>query len=249
MDIVHIAAGDYPRYEALLLQRDQIRKDAQLYRRSYIREFGELINVLFEIKVNCIELKKSIAFCRIAKNRGERPDFSAMREYVEKQMTAYKIQLKEMLEEYNGTKLDSLINAEDMKEIKSLYRKLARQLHPDISPLIQQKPELLELWERASVAYKCNDLKMLQETDFLVQHALSQLGEESTELVIPDIQNRIIELEQEIHTIISTEPYSYKTLLEDEESVKREKQELNSEIDEYREYEAQLRIQLDILMQ
>ncbi len=249
MDIVHIAVGDYPRYEALLLQRDQIRKDAQLYRRSYIREFGELINMLFEIKVNCIELKKSIAFCQIAKNRGERPDFSAMLEYVEKQMTAYKIQLKEMLEEYNETKLDSLINAEDVKEIKRLYRKIARQLHPDISPLIQQKPELLELWERASVAYKCNDLKMLQETDFLVQQALSQLGEASTELVIPDIQNRIIELEQEIHTIISTEPYSYKTLLEDEESVKREKQELNSEIDEYREYEAQLRIQLDILMQ
>ena len=38
MDIVHIAVGDYPRYEALLLQRDQIRKDAQLYRRSYIRD-------------------------------------------------------------------------------------------------------------------------------------------------------------------------------------------------------------------
>lgn len=104
------------------------------------------------------------------------------------------------------------------------------------------------MWERASVAYKCNDLKMLQETDFLVQHALSQLGEASTELVIPDIQNRIIVLEQEIHTIISTEPYSYKTLLEDEESVKREKHELNNEIDEFREYEAQLRIQLDILM-
>lgn len=121
MDIVHIAVGDYPRYEALLLQRDQIRKDAQLYRRSYIREFGELINMLFEIKVNCIELKKSIAFCQIAKNMGERPDFSAMLEYVEKQMTAYKIQLKEMLEEYNETKLDSLINAEDVKEIKRLY--------------------------------------------------------------------------------------------------------------------------------
>ncbi len=145
MDIVHIAAGDYPRYESLLLQREQLKKEAQLYRRAYTREFGELINLLFEKKICCIELKKSIAFCQTAKNHGEIPDISEMNKYVEKQITAYKEQLEEMLKEYNDTKLDAFINPEDIKDIKSLYRKIARHLHPDISPLTQQHPELLEL--------------------------------------------------------------------------------------------------------
>ena len=53
MEIVHIAAGDYPKYESLLLQRDQLKKEALQYRRAYIREFGELINKVFENKIEC----------------------------------------------------------------------------------------------------------------------------------------------------------------------------------------------------
>lgn len=249
MDIVHIAVGDYPRYESLLLQREQLKKEAQLYRRAYTREFGELINLLFEKKICCIELKKSIAFCQIAKNHGEIPNVSEMHKYVEKQMTAYKEQLEEMLKEYNDSKLDVFINPEDIKEIKSLYRKIARHLHPDISPLTQQHPELMELWMRASSAYKCNDLKMLQETDFLVQQVLNQYGNQSIEIVIPDIQSKILELEKEIHTIVSTEPYSYKTLLEDEKATKAKKQELENELIQYKIYEEQLHKHLEILMQ
>ncbi len=102
---------------------------------------------------------------------------------------------------------------------------------------------------RASAAYKCNDLKMLRETEFLVQQALNQYGSQCVEIVIPDIQNRILELEKEIHTIISTEPYSYKTLLEDEEAIKKKKQELENELIQYKVYEEQLHKHLDILMQ
>ena len=78
MEIVHIAAGDYPKYESLLLQRDQLKKEALLYRRAYIHEFGKLINQVFEKKIECIRIKKSIAFCLLAKNHGKKPDIAAM---------------------------------------------------------------------------------------------------------------------------------------------------------------------------
>lgn len=247
MEIVHIAAGDYLKYEALLLQRDQLKKEALQYRRAYIREFGELINNVFEKKIECIRLKKSIAFCQIARNKGQKPDIAAMNEYITQQMKEYRQQLNDMVNELNSTKKDSTISPADAKEIKAIYRKIARQLHPDMSTLTAEHPELRELWERASLAYECNDLKLLRETDFLVQQAIAQLGEEGFTVTIPDIGSRIAELEQEIHTIITTEPYSYKLVLEDKDETADRKAAYETELTQYTEYEKQLRQQLDIL--
>lgn len=247
MEIVHIAAGDYPKYETLLLQRDQLKKEALMYRRAYIREFGELINKVFEKKIECIKLKKSIAFCQIARNKGEKPDINAMNEHITQQMQEYRQQLDDMVTELNSTKKDTSISPADAKEIKAIYRRVARQLHPDMSTLTVEHPELQELWEQVSVAYKCNDLKLLKETDFLVQQAVSQLGEESFAVTIPDIGSRIAELEKEIHTIVTTEPYSYKLILDDKDEMADRKTAFETELMQYTEYEKQLRQQLELL--
>lgn len=249
MEIVHIAVGDYPKYESLLLQRDQLKKEALQYRRAYIREFGELINQVFEKKIDCIALKKSITFCQLAKNQGRKPNIAAMNKYVAQQMTEYRKQLSDMVSEFNSTKSDSTISPLDAKEIKAIYRKIARQLHPDMSPVTKEHPELVELWEQASIAYKCNDLKMLRETDFLVQQVLSQLGASDAPIVVPDIAEKIAALEQEIHTIITTEPYSYKLILDDKDETADRKTAYEAELMQYTEYEKQLQQQLDLLTQ
>lgn len=247
MEIVHIAAGDYPKYESLLLQRDQLKKEALQYRRAYIREFGELINKVFENKIECIRLKKSIAFCQAARNKGQKPDIDAMNEYITQQMKEYRQQLDDMVWELNSTKKDTTISPADAKEIKAIYRKIARQLHPDMSPVTQEHPELADLWEQASITYKCNDIKTLRETDFLVQQALSQLGVSDAPIVVPDIAEKIAALEQEIHTIITTEPYSYKLILDDKDEIADRKAAYETELTQYTEYEKQLQQQLDIL--
>ena len=247
MEIVHIAAGDYPKYESLLLQRDQLKKEALLYRRAYIHEFGKLINQVFEKKIECIRIKKSIAFCLLAKNQGKKPDIAAMNEYVEQQMTEYRQQLRDMVSEFNSTKSDTSVSALDAKEIKAIYRKIARQLHPDMSPVTQEHPELGELWEQASIAYKCNDIKTLRETDFLFQQAFSKLGVSDAPIVVADIAEKIAALEQEIHQIITTEPYSYKLILDDFDEIADRKVAYETELTQYTEYEKQLQQQLDIL--
>ena len=245
MEIVHIAVGDYPRYEELLLQRDQLKKDALQYRRTYIREFGEIINKIFEKQISCIALKKSIAFCQLAINQGKKPDIAAMNEYVTEQMTAYRLQLNEMISELNSTKKDTVITEADSQEIKAIYRKIARLLHPDMSDLTADRPELTELWNQVCIAYKCNDLQSLQEADIIIQQAIARLGGNIDPVVIPDLQERITVLEKEIHNITTTEPYSYKELLENEAAIAEKKSKFESEFKEYCEYESQLKAQLD----
>ena len=152
-----------------------------------------------------------------------------------------------MVSEFNSAKSDTSVSALEVKEIKAIYRKIARQLHPDMSPVTQEHPELGELWEQASIAYKCNDLKTLHEIDFLVQQALSQLGVSDAAIVVPDIAEKIAELEEEIHRIITTEPYSYKLVLDDPDEITDRKKAYETELTQYKEYETQLRQQLDIL--
>ena len=219
------------------------------YRRAYIREFGNLINQVFEKKIACIALKKSITFCQLAKNQGRKPDIEATNEYVTQQMTEYRKQLMDMVSEFNSTKSDAQLSPLDAKEIKAIYSKIARRLHPDMSPVIQEHSEFAELWEQASIAYKCNDLKTLRETDFLVQQTLSQLSVSDVSIVVPNIAMKIAVLEQEIRTIITPEPYSYKLILDDNNETADRRTSYETELLQYTEYEKRLHQQLDMLTQ
>ena len=57
---------------------------------------------------------------------------------------------------------------------------------------------------------------------------------------IPDLEDRIAEVQKEIEDIKSKEPYTYRTLLEDGEAVERKKQELASELETYKKYHQEL---------
>ena len=81
----------------------------------------------------------------------------------------------------------------------------------------------MELWYQTTVAYRGNDLQSLEELEVLVQSALEQAGGEHIEIVVPDIQNKILALETEIANIMANEPYTYKNLLNDEDAVKAKK--------------------------
>ena len=65
---------------------------------------------------------------------------------------------------------------------------------------------------------------------------------------IPDLGEKIIELEDEIEEIQNTDPYQYQFLLNDDSLVKEKKEELEAEYREYVNYEKQLEGILEDLM-
>lgn len=58
--------------------------------------------------------------------------------------------------------------------------------------------------------------------------------------MIPDINERIFELNEEIEKILNTDPYQYKYLLSDNELVDEMKKDLNDELTDYKKYEEEL---------
>ncbi|MCF0122562.1 MAG: hypothetical protein HUJ67_00450 [Ruminiclostridium sp.] len=233
-------ASVYEKYEKLLLERDALRKEAGSCLTAYIKEFGEFITKVFEKKIDCISRKKSIAFCQAAVNRGEPVNASELQNYIETTMREYNAQLAQMIEEYREAQKVGTSTEYDCIRSKLLYRRIAKLIHPDISPKAWEYPEIADLWNRTLTAYGLNDAEELTAIEVLVHKALDDHGFEPGELVLENLDERIAQLEEEISKIISTDPYRYKDLLEDAAAVAEKKRALEEEYASYARYADEL---------
>lgn len=235
----------YQQYETLLLQRDKYEKEAGSYLACYLHEFGELITEIFRLKVKCIELKKSITFCQQRANRGEAISRNEMATCLAVQMTGYYEALKNMINDANACKTLRVSTQSEVQKAKRIFRKIARKLHPDLTPVTAESERLLELWNEVMTSYHQNDAKRLEELAVLVNLALEEENITVTAVEISDLEAKIEAVEAEIHEIISTEPYQYKYLLEDKQAVEDKKTELQDEYKEYNDYKTELEKKLN----
>lgn len=239
-ELIHVKNSSYSEYESLLLRRDNLKKEAFEYDREYIRVFGDKILKVFEMKLSCIRKKKEISFCQTILNHGGIFDQEELEKFLEMELEEYNKQLEQMIKDNADAKKGELVSEIDMLEIKKTYRKLAKQIHPDINTKTSEHPELLDLWNRIVIAYDCNNLKDIKELEVLVAEAIESLGLGKIEIEIPDIYEKIAEIEAEIVRIRNTDPYMYKYILEDRNAIKEKNRELDEEYDSYKDYEAQL---------
>lgn len=247
-DIIKIKNASYARYEEVLIQRDSLKKEAFILQRNYVAEFGDLILSVFEKKLECIRRKKTIEFMQASLNHGKPIDKNALEAYLQAEMAAFQAQLDAMIADTESAKERETVTEFDLLKIKRLYHRLVKQIHPDINPKTNELEELSDLWNRVQSAYNCNDLKELEELEVIVTNVLQKLGIGIMEIEIPDIEDRIAEIEAEIVRIRETDPYMYRYLLEDPEKVAEKNRTLREELRSYEDYSTRLGGILDGLM-
>ena len=240
MDLIKSTDSKYEEYENLLLERDQITKEAGQIWTVYLQLFGKLITDNYEEKLECIKCKKTIAYYQNALNHGGVVDSAAMEKYMEQEMAEYYANLRRMLKENEDANNAGTSTPYEVARAKTLYRRLAKLIHPDINPETDHSKELQELWQRILIAYHHNDVKELSELEVLVRKVLKELGSEDVKVDIPDIKEKIEALKSEIEGIKQTEPYCLRYLVEDEEAAEKKKTELREELETYQKYHKEL---------
>lgn len=238
----------YEEYEALLLERDQVSKESDQIWIVYMKNFGQLIAEAYEVKLDCIKCKKTIAYYQNAINHGGTVDADAMQEFLKREMAGYYANLKKMTEENARCHNAGSSTSYEAQRSKTLYRRLAKLIHPDINPETDRHQELRELWQRTVDAYHMNDIKALAELEVLVRKVLGDLGLGKIKVQIPDIADRIEELRKEIELIRTTTPYTYLSLIEDSNAVERKKKEFTKELEDYKAYREELCKVIDDLL-
>lgn len=247
-ELLRVESGDYEEYEHLLLERDQYEKEAQIYRQLYIHEFGELISTVFEQKIACIRRKKEISFCQMQLNSGQVINLDEMNELLNREMAAYQEELNRMIEENEACKDLKTSSMHVVMKVKRIYHRLVKLIHPDMNPLTEYTPGLMELWQRIVIAYHGNALKEIQELEVLVHAYLAENGQDEMEILIPDLEERIQEVRSEISEILNTEPYLYKEFLE-QPKLDEKRTTLQAELEQYTDYLSELNEVFDLLIQ
>ena len=240
MNLIKTEDPAYEAYEALLLERDQLRKEAGQVWTVYMRLFGQLLTRIYEEKLACIERKKAIAYCQQAINRGGQVEREALKAYLDGEMRAYHDRLAAMLKDYEACKTAGKSTAYEATRARTLYRRLAKRLHPDLNPATEQHQALRALWQRVMTAYGHNDVKTLAELEVLAEKALRELGTGGIRVEVPDIGEKMAGLQEEIEGIRSTEPWILKALVTSEEAVRNKTLALEEELENCRRYRAEL---------
>lgn len=240
MDLIKSGESKYEQYENLLLERDQVSKEAGQIWTVYLQLFGKLISDNYGEKLECIKCKKTIAYYQNALNHGGVVDSAAMEKYLQQEMAEYYSNLRRMLKNNEEAQNAGTSTPYEVERAKTLYRRLAKLIHPDINPETDHSETLQELWQRIMIAYHHNDVKELAELEVLVRKALKDLGAEEIKVDIPDIDEKIDAIKNEIENIKNTEPYSLRYLVEDEDAAEKKKAELKDELETYQKYRKEL---------
>ncbi len=235
-------------YEELLLKRDQLFRESGSYMTSYTQEFGDMITENFKLKVECIKKKKTIRYCQRCMNGGLAIDTADMQAEIEREMTLYYGWLKEVADDNKRAKEAGRISEYRLSRAKKIYRRLIKILHPDINKKIAEDENLRELWEKIAQAYQRTDVDALDDLEVLVRREMEEMGDDSFELNLDDIEERIVRVENQINEILTTEPYTYGELLNDEEKKKARREKLQAEHDEYEKYLEDLKKTLDDML-
>ena len=240
-ELIKIETGSgLDRYEEVLLRRDNLRKQAEQYQISYFREFGDLMVESFRIRIECIRKKKIIAYCQQQINHGKPINGAQLDHFITREMLDYQNDLDAMIAHNKAVRAAGNVSQHELFKIKKIYHGLAKLIHPDLHPELESDPQISEFWDKIVVAYEHNQLADIEDLDFQVRQYLEKKGHGENETVIPDLDKKIKRVEDEIDKIISTEPYLYKLLLADAESVESKKEEIREEIRSYTEYSGQL---------
>lgn len=177
----------------LLLERDELQfvicKNIET---EYMLKLGSIEYKAYEAQCAALRLKRKIELIQAKKNRQEKVIISAIEKTLDNEFAEYQKQLDEQIDKMNDALKRSkaeVLSDEDNKELKKLYRKIVKALHPDINPDVSEAQ--VQLFDNAVSAYKSGDLGTLRIIGEMVgnnplpeQHkdAMTQLVEERERL-------------------------------------------------------------------
>lgn len=246
-DVIKVKNASYERYEELLLKKEALKKEAEEYQIQYNEVFNMLNNDTYEARLECIKKRKIVSYCEERKKNGRLVYQNELDDYIDNAMKEYKDALNFILKNDDDDKKQKN-SPEYNKQVKTIYHKLARLIHPDMNNDLKDDKTIQDLWNRTCIANNCLDLEEMEELDILINKYLASLNNVEYEIEIPNVDEKIFNLNREIEKILHTDPYQYKYVLADKAVIERKKEELLKELTDYKRYLSELNKQIDTFL-
>lgn len=207
----------------------------------YMIEVGYLEYKLYELSLKYQRLKRKKELIQAKVYRDEKVIVIEIDEMLDKEFERYQEDLEEKLKEVNESIKRSegeFLSDVESEDLKDMYRKVVKKLHPDINPEVTEAEK--ELFIRAVEAYKAGDVSSMKLI-YVVSGADEETKDDESSLkTVLDFAEEKARLEKLIENIKknmdeikSRFPYTLKVYLDDVELRKKKKNELEDSINDY----------------
>lgn len=238
-----------------LLERDELAFVAcKNIETAYMLTLGGLEYKAFELHCKVLRLKRKIELIQAKKNRQEKIVLSMIEAILDGEFATFQQKLDAQIDKLNQAIAYSKgepLTDEETKELKQLYHKIVKALHPDLHPYLTETQK--ELFHHAVQAYEMADLERLRVIgDMLAEPVIPEPNEDSLSLLRKEKERLTKSLEKiqlQIETIKSSYPYTMKDLMEDPEQIAVKKKELEELIEALKDAYARYTTRLKELME
>lgn len=185
-------------YRSLIIKRDELKKQVEENQKDNYQMYADSYKEYYSLMVECIFLKKRIAYCQRCKNH----HIKIYKEELEGYMDAVKEDYMHELEKLRTHKkiVKQHLNDEDMKQAKKIFKRIIKRINPQHS-----------LWERAVESYRYNNLNDLIDIEMLVDYEKQSIRKK---LDMTYLTTQIERIKKEIESIENREPKITKEYLE-----------------------------------
>lgn len=185
-------------YRSLIIKRDELKKQVEENQKDNYQMYADSYKEYYSLMVECIFLKKRIAYCQRCKNH----HIKIYKEELESYMDAVKEDYMHELEELRTHKkiVKQNLSDEDMKQAKKIFKRIIKRIDQDHP-----------LWERALESYRYNNLNDLKDIEMLVDYDTQSIRKN---LEMTYLTTQIERIKKEIESIENRNPKITKEYLE-----------------------------------
>ncbi|MDU7240404.1 DnaJ domain-containing protein [Clostridium sp.] len=225
-------------YLKIYEEMEDLNKKKESLESIYMSKLGALIFLKFEKEIEYRKLKKKLNLLIQSKNKNEKIDINKIDDILKLELKSFYKELESIREKMNDSKIyleSPILNDEEVKKIKELFRKLAKKLHPDINKNLTK--EEIELWNKIKEAYENNDLVSLIVLEGIIDNIeiKEDVSIDSIEENIEKIKNKIEKINIIIKESLNEFPLNLREVINNESFIQSKKDELNKEIKIYKE--------------
>ena len=185
-------------YRSLIIKRDELKKQIEENQKDNYQMYADSYKEYYSLMVECIFLKKRIAYCQRCKNH----HIKIYKEELEGYMDAVKEDYMHELEKLRTHKkiVKQHLSDEDMKQAKKIFKRIIKRIDQDHP-----------LWERALESYRYNNLNDLKDIEMLVDYDTQSIRKN---LDMTYFTTQIERIKKEIESIENRNPKITKEYLE-----------------------------------
>ncbi len=237
----------HPKVEALQRELERLRqRSSELYLKVeymqfeekpvlyslYETQIGKLEFEEFQVKVEIQLLTYETKLIQAYINRNECIDEERIAEQIRFAQEKYKAELKEKEEVIKAAQAyltSPALSIEESTELRDLYRMIAKNLHPDLHPDLDQKHK--DLFLKAVSAYRIGDIHVLRQIALaLTDDSIDDVPDVDLQRMIDQAAATVKEFEERIARMNREFPFIYRDKLCDKAWIEEQKVELEQRI-------------------